>query len=131
MDGDSRAVPSLYPDGFTPRITSKIVDNSVTAGVRHNLADGWKADVSHSFGSNRFHYFIRNTNNASLGAASPTSFDAGGHGLEMNVTSLDFSRYYKSILSGLNVAFGTEFRSENFYIFAGEEGSYATYDTAV
>ncbi len=127
-DGDSRAVPSLYPEGFTPRITSVIKDKSVTAGVRHNLSNGWVADFSNAYGYNDFHYFIKGTNNASLGSASPTDFDAGGHSLGMNVTGLDFSKYYKDILAGVNVAFGTEYRTENFQIFAGEEGSYATYD---
>ena len=46
----------------------------------------------------------------------------------MNVTSLDFSKYFDDVASGLNIAFGTEFRSENFIIFAGEEASYAIYD---
>ena len=127
-DGDSRSVPSLFPDGFTPRITSVIRDNAITAGVRHDLASGWKADFSHTYGDNIFHYFIKGSNNASLGSASPTDFDAGGHSLEMNVTALDFSKYFENVASGLNFAFGTEFRSENFEIFAGEEASYATYD---
>ena len=129
-DGDSRAVPSLYPNGFTPRITSVIKDQSATVGVRHDLTNGWKADFSHTYGKNDFHYFIKGSNNASLGAASPTDFDAGGHNLTMNVTGLDFSKYYDSVLSGINVAFGTEYRSENFQIFAGQEASYATYDTS-
>ena len=129
-DGDSRAVPSLYPDGFTPRITSEIQDESATVGVRHDLDSGWKADFSHTYGMNNFHYFIKGSNNASLGAASPTDFDAGGHSLSMNVTGLDFSKYFEDVASGLNLAFGSEFRNENFKIFAGEEASYATYDTA-
>ncbi len=127
-EGDSRAVPSLYPDGFTPRITSNIKDQSATVGVRHDLSNGWKADFSHSYGSNDFHYFIKGSNNASLGASSPTDFDAGGHSLSMNVTGLDFTKNFDDIMSGLNLAFGTEYRSENFQIFAGEEASYATYD---
>lgn len=126
---EPRTVASLYPDGFTPRITSNIIDQSVTAGVRHEMSNGWLADFSHNFGSNYFHYLVKNTNNASLGSASPTEFDAGGHSLDMHVTSLHFSKYYKKIASGLNLAFGTEYRSENFEIFAGETGSYATYDT--
>jgi len=108
-DGDSRAVPSLYPNGFTPHITSDIVDNSATVGMRHDFDNGWKSDFSHSFGKNNFHYFITGSNNASLGASSPTDFDAGGHSLAMNVTAMDFSRYYD-------------------VIFAGEEASYANYD---
>ncbi|MFT4534596.1 MAG: iron complex outermembrane receptor protein [Saprospiraceae bacterium] len=127
-DGDDRAVASLYPNGFTPRITSIIKDQSATVGVKHDLDNGWKADFSHSYGSNDFHYFIKGSNNASLGAGSPTDFDAGGHSLAMNVTGLDFTRNFEGIMSGLNLAFGTEFRSENFQIFAGQEASYANYD---
>lgn len=128
-DGDARAVPSLYPNGFTPRITSVIGDDAVTAGVRHELESGWTANFSHNYGRNNFHYYIKGTNNATLGSASPTEFDAGGHRLTMQTTSLDFSKFYTRILSGLNLAFGTEYRSERFGIFAGEEGSYANYDT--
>ena len=32
-DGDNRSVPSLYPNGFTPQITSNIIDASISAGV--------------------------------------------------------------------------------------------------
>ena len=127
-DGDNRAVPSLYPNGFTPRITSIIRDASVSTGIRHNLSNGWKVDFNNTYGKNNFHYFIKGTNNASLGSASPTAFDAGGHSLSMNTTGLDFSKYYSDIASGLNLAFGMEYRTENFVIFPGEEGSYALYD---
>lgn len=127
-DGDDRAVPSIYPNGFTPRITSVIDDRSVTAGMRHTMASGWTADFSHSYGFNNFHYFTKGSNNASMGGASPTDFDAGGHSLGMNITTLDFSRFYKDIGAGMNLAFGTEYRQENFQIFAGEVASYATFD---
>ncbi|MCG8331151.1 MAG: TonB-dependent receptor [Chitinophagales bacterium] len=127
-DGDNRAVPSLYPDGFTPRITSDITDVSASAGLRHTMENGWNIDFNNSYGKNNFHYFIKGTNNASLGAASPTEFDAGGHSLSQNVTGLDFSKFYDDYGAGLNVAFGMEYRTENFEIFAGEVGSYAIYD---
>ena len=128
-DGDDRSVASLYPEGFTPRITSVIKDKSATAGVRHNMNNGWIADFSHSYGANKFDYYIKDSNNASLGSASPTDFEAGGHSLNMNVTGLNFSKYFGDIMSGLNIAFGSEYRSENFQIFAGQEASYATYDS--
>ncbi len=127
-DGDNRAVPSLYPNGFTPRITSIITDVSASAGIRHSMNNGWKVDFNNTFGKNNFHYFIKGTNNASLRDASSTEFDAGGHNLSMNTTGLDFSKYHESIAAGFNLAFGLEFRTENFQIFAGEEGSYALYD---
>ncbi|MDH7445803.1 TonB-dependent receptor [Aquimarina sp. 2201CG14-23] len=127
-NGGERVVTAIFPNGFTPRITSNIIDNSVSAGIRTEIASGWKIDLNNTWGKNNFHYFIEGTLNASLQESSPTEFDAGGHSLSQNTTSLDFSKYYPNISKGLNIAFGGEYRTENFIIFAGEEGSYATYD---
>ncbi len=126
-DGE-RVVESVYPGGYTPRITSKINDNSVAAGIRTESGGGWKFDLSNTFGMNKFQYDIKGTINASLEEKSPHEFDAGGHSLLQNTTNFDISKNYDSILEGFNIAFGTEFRVEQFKIFAGEEGSYATYD---
>ena len=129
-NGGERVVESIYPGGYTPRITSNIIDNSIAAGFKTKTASGWKIDISNTSGKNLFHYYIKGTLNASLGNTSPTEFDAGGHSLSQNTTNFDLSKNYDGILDGLNVAFGAEFRTEKFNIFAGEEGSYATYDTA-
>lgn len=123
-----RNVVSIYPNGFTPRITSIITDNSVSAGFRTQTESGWKIDVSNTWGKNFFHYYIKGTLNASLEGNSPTDFDAGGHSLSQNTVNLDFSKYYEDILEGVNFAFGAEYKTENFMIFAGEEGSYGTFD---
>lgn len=127
-NGGARVIPSIYPDGFTPRITSNIIDNSVTAGIRTVLNNDWKVDISNTYGKNNFHYFIKGTLNASLTEVSPTDFDAGGHSLSQNTVNLDFSKYYDDILNGMNLAFGAEYRTENFVIFTGDEGSWGTYD---
>ncbi len=127
-DGE-RVVESVYPGGYTPRITSKINDNSIAAGIKTESSGGWKFDLSNTFGKNKFQYDIKGTINASLEEKSPHEFDAGGHSLLQNTTNLDISKNYDSVLEGFNIAFGTEFRVEKFEIFAGEEGSYATYDT--
>ncbi|APG59647.1 TonB-dependent receptor [Christiangramia salexigens] len=124
----ARNVLSIYSDGFTPRITSIITDNSVSAGFRTETESGWNIDISNTWGKNLFHYYIKGTVNASLEDLSPTDFDAGGHSLSQNVVNLDFSKYYEDMMEGVNFAFGAEYRTENFEIFAGEEGSYATYD---
>jgi iron complex outermembrane receptor protein len=127
-NGDLRTVPSLYPKGFSPHITSIITDVSASGGIRHTMGNGWVVDVSNTYGKNLFHYFTKGSNNASLKAASPTDFDAGGHSLAMNVVGLDFSKHFDDIASGFNLAYGLEYRTENFKIFAGEEASYALYD---
>lgn len=131
-DGDNRSVPSLYPDGFTPHITSDIHDLAVTAGIRHAMRNGWKADVSHTFGRNAFHYYITGTNNASLGDASPTDFDAGGHSLSMNVTNIDLSKVHADIAAGFNLAFGLEFRAERtarWHVTVGGQNIFNKYPT--
>ena len=124
----ARNVLSIYPDGFTPRITSNITDVSASTGIRHDLGGGWTADFNNTYGKNNFHYYIKNTLNASLQGASPTDFDAGGHSLAQNSTSLGLTKFFPKVLQGANLAFGGEYRTEQFTIFAGEEGSYATYD---
>ncbi|MEP3836040.1 MAG: TonB-dependent receptor [Algibacter sp.] len=127
-DGDNRSVPSLYPNGFTPRITSNISDVSVSVGVRHEMENGWNLDFNNTYGKNNFHYYIKDSNNASMQDSSPTDFDAGGHYLSQNTTGIDFNKYLDDVASGLSLAFGFEYRTENFGIFSGEEASYGLYD---
>ena len=129
-NGGARVVESIYPNGFTPRITSIITDNSMAVGIRTKTDSGWNIDLSNTYGKNDFHYYIKGTLNASLVDLSPTDFDAGGHSLDQNTINLDFSKFYEDILAGMNIAFGAEYRTENFNIFSGEEGSYGTYDTS-
>jgi len=126
--GNANVVESFYPGGYTPRITSIVLDNSMTTGVKTETNNGWKIDISNTYGKNLFHYTIKGTMNPSLLMASPTEFDAGGHSLAQNVTNFDFSKNYDTVLGGMNLAFGAEFRTENFIVFAGQEASYTTYD---
>jgi iron complex outermembrane receptor protein len=121
-----RSNATLYPNGFDPIISSNIFDAQGVAGLRGNFG-GWDVDISNSFGSNRFHYGVRNSLNATLGAASPTSFDAGGFQLQQDVVNLNVSRNFKSVAQGLNLAFGSEYRTEWYTLFAGEAASYTNY----
>jgi iron complex outermembrane receptor protein len=121
-----RSNATLYPNGYDPIITSDLTDAHGAVGVRGNFG-GFDVDLSNGFGSNRFQYGVTNTMNATLGAASPTSFDAGGFQLQQNVVNLNLSRSFKTVLQGLNVAIGSEYRREWYQIFAGEPGSYLKY----
>lgn len=122
-----RNVPEIYPNGFDPIIGTKITDYSGSAGLKTKLGK-WELDINNTYGANRFEYDIHNTLNTSLGVTSPTSFNAGGHSIFQNTTGAHFTRNFESVKNGLNVAFGAEYRMENFKIFAGEESSYANYD---
>jgi len=123
---DERNISSIYPNGFDPLIKANIKDNSIAAGIRTEKK-GWDIDLSNSFGSNQFGYSLSNTLNTSLGASSPTTFDAGGFSLNQNTINLGFSKFMKDKMSGLNIAFGAEHRIENYAIHAGEEKSWKSY----
>jgi iron complex outermembrane recepter protein len=123
---DDRNVPSIYPNGFDPHILSKITDKSLSTGLRGKVGD-WSVDLNNTFGDNSFRYFVNGSLNSSLGIKSPTSFDAGGFGLTQNTTGLNFTRNFADALKGVNVAFGTEYRIDNYRIYAGEEASYRNY----
>jgi iron complex outermembrane receptor protein len=122
-----RNVLKIYKNGFNPIITSNIIDNSLSIGLT-TLFKEWNVDVNNTFGKNNFHYFIKNTLNATLEENSPTEFDAGGHQLIQNTTSIDFSKYFITELTNFNIALGLEYRLDKYKIFAGEEASYSSYD---
>ncbi|MFD0991843.1 TonB-dependent receptor [Tenacibaculum geojense] len=122
-----RVVTSIYPNGFTPRITSEIEDNSIAVGLKIKTFDNWIFDISNTYGYNNFHYFVEGSLNATLEENSPTSFDAGGHRLAQNTLNIEMSKFYDDFLAGLNIAYGFEVRGERFEIFSGEEASWGTY----
>ncbi len=124
----SRNVLSIYPNGFDPLIGSNINDKSFSFGIK-TVIGGWNADFNATLGTNRFEYGVSNTLNTSLGAASKTSFKAGGFQLTQNLMSANFTRAFK-LLKGANVAMGTEIRQDQYKIFAGEIASYKQYPNA-
>ncbi|MCH2223185.1 MAG: TonB-dependent receptor [Crocinitomicaceae bacterium] len=118
-------VRELHPNGFSPEIHTDIFDRSATVGVRGEKR-GWYIDLSSTFGNNTFDYTVRNSNNASMGIASPKDFHAGGFNYGHNTTNLDFSRGLKNSLfmHKIDMAFGSEFRAETYSIIAGDEESW-------
>ena len=81
-------------------------------------------DVSVNHGLNTFDFFISNSMNASYGAASPTSADAGGFELSQTAFNLDVSYPLEYQSSLINLAGGVEFRREGYGINAGEPVSW-------
>jgi iron complex outermembrane receptor protein len=123
-------ISSIYPNGFLPQIGTNNLDQSLAAGIRGSLGL-WKVDFSNTYGRNVIDFTTKNSINASLLAASPTSFQSGGYDFTQNTTNLDFSRFFEEPLSGINVAFGFENRIEHYKINPGEEGSYVNYGNAI
>lgn len=116
---------SVYPGGFTPRFGSKQDDYSTVIGLRGELTPTFAWDLSGSYGYNKISYFLHETINASLGPLSPTSFDAGSRDQREYNANLDFVYQWSAGLAQpVNVAFGAEYRREQFGIQPGEPASY-------
>jgi iron complex outermembrane receptor protein len=126
LPSQSRTYTPAYSNGFLPEINSTISDQSFAIGIKGKIGE-WNVDFSNTYGKNAFLYTIGNTFNASLQKASPTIFDAGGFSFMQNTVNLDVNKFYENTFQGLNIAFGTEYRLENYDIVSGEEASYAQY----
>ncbi len=122
---DDRTVRALHPDGFLPIIKSDILDLSGVAGVRGTAA-GWRWDASVNGGVNGFAFRVKNSNNVTFGAASPTEFYAGKLEFAQLSANLDAVKAFDvGFASPLNVAFGGEYRRDQYEITPGETASYA------
>lgn len=120
----ANTVFAYYPNGFLPEIGSNIKDLSIAVGIRSTIND-WNLDISNSFGRNKFDFEVLNSisySQASTTTRPATKFDAGGLTYSQNTVNIDISRKF-NVLSGLNVAAGTEVRAEGFDMRNGDEGS--------
>ena len=115
------------PTGFVPRFGGDNEDSSFTIGVRGELdyGTGLSYDVSAQRGSNRSDFMIFNTINASLGPDTPRDFVPGGQEQTETLYNVDFVyRMDVGLASDLNIAFGAEYREEDFDLYAGDAASY-------
>jgi iron complex outermembrane recepter protein len=112
-----------YPNGFLPLIQPLIEDNTITIGVRRKGT--WQVDASLTHGTSSFQFDIGNSVNASLGTASPTTFDAGKLEYSETVANLDLLRKLDTgFTHATSLVLGSELRVENYQIQAGDEASY-------
>ncbi|MGH7712716.1 MAG: TonB-dependent receptor plug domain-containing protein, partial [Gemmatimonadaceae bacterium] len=121
---DARTVRAIHPNGFLPMIQSDIVDGSAVVGLRGSLAS-WRSDLSVNYGSNSFGFSVKNSNNVTLGTASPTVFDAGTLYFDQQSANFDLAREFSGRSAGpVNVALGVEVRRDHYKIKEGEPDSY-------
>ena len=122
---------TLYPNGFLPLIKTDIKDYSVSVGVDGKIGK-WNAGLSNTLGVNQFDFIVDNSVNYTQYAVTPNppvKFDAGGLKFLQNTINADVTRNF-DVLEGLNVAYGAEFRIDQYSQRAGEEASYKNYNTA-
>ncbi|QCO68355.1 TonB-dependent receptor [Luteimonas yindakuii] len=123
--GDTRNIPSIYPDGFLPQIFNTSSDISVSTGLRTSTAGGAGIDLSYTYGSNELEFDILNTLNRSLGPSSPTRFYAGALELDQHVLNLDLNRKLDwGLAYPVTLSYGAEWRGEEYTIGPGEPASY-------
>jgi iron complex outermembrane receptor protein len=124
---------SIHPNGFKPNIISTIWDKSILVGINnYKKKDGWRWDLSNTFGGNSFRFEVTNSNNASQRQQSKTEFYCGTLGFNQNTTNFDLARDFGKQLNleSFNIGLGAEFRLDQFSIEAGEEASWKNYDPA-
>jgi iron complex outermembrane receptor protein len=116
--------PALYPLGYRPNEVVNEDDYEFTGGMTGELS-GWTWDLSTGYGKNKAVLHTSNTENASLGPASPTTFYVGTLQSDEVTSNLDVTQAFDLGASRLQVSFGAQYRREGYKILAGEPASYA------
>lgn len=128
----ANAVLSIFPDGYVPVLPGQSIDYSVNTGLKAELS-GWDLELAYSYGHNHLDQRAENTVNASLGAASPTSFYVGRTEFNQQVAELTGSKDLGAVggIDALNLAMGVQWRRDNFQVHRGDAASYAVGPLAV
>lgn len=118
--------PDLFPDGYVPQLPGTARDISYLVGLKRKTSTGWNWDLSSGYGTNYLDQFAKNSSNASLGAASPKDFYVGRIGFGQSLTEVNASKTTLGLFGtkSFNLAFGAQYRVDNFTLTAGDEASY-------
>ncbi|MDN4503903.1 TonB-dependent receptor [Alteromonadaceae bacterium BrNp21-10] len=135
QDGDA-----TIPAGFLPKINSQIDDISYNFGYKTDFNNGATLDLSYTYGENAIDYTTSDSINSSyanelryargLGASEirntiPTSAYAYGLELSLQTINLDYTQSFDII----SLAMGSEIRTDEYRIIAGDEYAYKDYDS--
>lgn len=112
----------VHPNGYLPLGTTEQTDFETYVGVRGELGDAWRWDLSTGVGRNQTDQTLHNSVNVSFGAASPTEFDTGGFEYLQWKTELELGRSF-ALLAGADLTIGVGHRYEEFSIRPGEPAS--------
>lgn len=123
----------ILPGGYTPQFGGTLEDAAAVIGIRGEFSNGLLYDFSGGVGRNNVEFFLNNTWNPSLGpdgivnGALQRDFRIGANQQFDSNVNLDFALPISvdAFFSDLNVAFGAEWRNEQFQTRIGEEASWA------
>ena len=134
-DGDA-----TIPAGFLPKINTQIDDLSFNIGYRVDFNNDATLDISYTSGENSIDYVTSDTINSSFAnnlryttslsseeirASVPRSAAAYGLELGLETLNLDYTQSYGDLF----VAIGSEIRTDEYRVIAGEEYAYRDYDS--
>lgn len=146
---------STYPNGFLPLIETTVWDFSLSTGVTYEFESGLEVDLGVTHGGNTFNFTVANSHNASwvyrsvnssfefadgvdpysevdFTGSPPTTADAGDLELYLTTVNLDFViprlDLFSSAMDQISLAWGGEYKRDNYKLKSGELYSYADYD---
>ena len=128
-DPNCFAFQSVFPGGFRPHFSGDIKGHSGAFGIRGELPGGTTYDFSAVFGTHEVDFTLADTVNpqlALLEARIPTTYRLGGQSEQDVTVNADLTRLvdFPAFHSPLNVAFGIEYRVEEFEVKPGELNSW-------
>jgi iron complex outermembrane receptor protein len=116
--------------GYVPTFDGDLQDYNATIGFKSSRND-WNTDVSFTTGGNEQTYTVTNSHNRNgtlnpdgtnkYRENSPIIFKPGGTRFTHNVGNIDINR---RLSDKVGIAFGSEFRTENFTVIEGDLASY-------
>ncbi|WP_428624443.1 TonB-dependent receptor plug domain-containing protein [Sedimenticola sp.] len=115
----------MLPNGFKPIFSGEIDDIAGTIGFRGQMGE-LNYDFSASHGQNELSFSLANTLNPSFGPDTPTSFHLGKFTQKEQNLNADFSYPVDlGLASPLNIAWGVEYRREEYEIGLGDTASWS------
>ncbi|MBA3895864.1 MAG: TonB-dependent receptor [Sphingomonadaceae bacterium] len=123
--GQDETVRSLHPDGFLPINLVRLENYSGALGIKGDDLAGFGWDLSSVYGVSTSKQSNINSDNVSLGNASPLDFYRGAERFRQWTNNLDITRSIPMADGApIKIAFGAEYRREWYRLIAGDPASY-------
>lgn len=126
-DPNCFSILELFPGGYTPNFGGNLKDLWGSMGLRGEMENGLRYDVSIYAGRNSINFDMEDVTAPSLGALMPTVFDDLGarSQSERNVNiDLSYPLPVAWLASPLNIAGGFEWRREKYSVRSGQPESW-------
>ena len=125
LDRECFALAEVFPGGFTPVFGADVEDSGFAVGVRGEFRIGLSYDVSAHWGRSQADYFFINSVNPSFSNSVANDVISPGFNVQTD-TNFNADLSYPvdiGLASDLNVAFGFEWREEEYEVGLGDPES--------